>query len=87
MPSHVAQWVMCLTPDMHLTADPGVASFISARSHTDHEIISTAILFPSADSRWVVVSYKRKYVHDVLFNRLVRLAQEKKRLGELTVQT
>ena len=37
-----------------LTADPGVASSISARSHTfmeiDHEIISTVILIPSADS-------------------------------------
>ena len=37
-----------------LTADPGVASSIPARSHTfveiDHEIISTVILLPSADS-------------------------------------
>ena len=37
-----------------LTADPGVASSILARSHTfveiDHEIISTIILLPSADS-------------------------------------
>ena len=72
---------------MRLTTDPGVASLISARSHTDHEIISTAILFPSVDSRWVVVSYKRKYVHEILFNRLVKLAKEKKRSGELTVQT
>ena len=66
---------------MCLTADPGVASLIPARSHTfveiDHEIISTAILLPSADSRRVVVSYKRKYVHEVLVNRLVKLAQEK----------
>ena len=30
----------------------------------DHEIISTAILLPSPDSRWVVVSYKRKYVYE-----------------------
>ena len=28
------------------------------------------ILLPSADSRRVVVSYKRKYVHKVLVNRL-----------------
>ena len=54
----------------------------------DHEIISTAILLPSADSRRVVVSYKRKYVHKVLVTRLVKLAQEKKEwLGELTVST
>ena len=28
------------------------------------------ILLPSADSRRVVVSYKQKYVHKVLVNRL-----------------
>ena len=32
----------------------------------DHEIISTAIILPSTDSRRVVASYKRKYVHKVL---------------------
>ena len=47
-------------------------------SHTFvHEIISTVILLPSADSRKIVVSYKRKYVHEVLVNCLVKLAQEK----------
>ena len=49
-----AQTVKCLTPDACLTADPGVASLIPARSHTfveiDHEIISMVILLPSADS-------------------------------------
>ena len=66
---------------MCLTADPGVASSILAQSHTfveiDHEIISTAILLPSTDSRRVVVSNKRKHVHEVLVNCLVKLAQEK----------
>ena len=37
--------VMCLATDAGLTADPGVASSIHARSHTfveiDHEIISS----------------------------------------------
>ena len=37
----------------------------------------TAILFLSADSRRVVESYKRKYVHEVLVNSLVKLTQEK----------
>ena len=64
-----------------LTADPGVTSLILAQCNTfaeiDHEIISTAILLPSADSRRVVVSYKRKYVHKVLVNSLVKLAHEK----------
>ena len=45
------------------------------------------ILLPSADSRRVVVSYKQKYVHKVLVNRLVKLAQKKVWLGELTVST
>ena len=53
----------------------------------DHEIIFTIILLHSADSRRVVVSSKRKYVHEVLVNCLVKLAQEKVWLGELTVLT
>ena len=73
--------IACLAADTCLAADPGVASLIPAQSHTfpqiDHEIISTVILLPSADSRRVVVSYKRKYVHKVLVNRLVKLALEK----------
>ena len=36
-------------------------------------------------SRRVVVSYKRKYVHEVLVNCLFKLAQEKEWIGELTV--
>ena len=54
IPGRVAQSVSCLATDACLTADPGVASSIPARSHTfleiDHEIISTVILLPSADS-------------------------------------
>ena len=50
---NVVQSVTCLATDACLTADPGVTSSIPARSHTfvdiDHEIISTVILFPSAD--------------------------------------
>ena len=48
MSGRVAQSVTCLT------ADPGVASSFPVRSHTfmeiDHELISTIILLPSADS-------------------------------------
>ena len=43
-----------------------------------------AILFPSADSRRVIVSYKGKYLHEVLVNCLVKLAQEKVWLGDQT---
>ena len=53
IPGRVAQSVTCLATDACLTAIPGVASSIPARSHTfveiDREIISTVILLPSAD--------------------------------------
>ena len=45
------------------------------------------ILLPSAVSKRVVVSYKWKYVHEVLVNRSVKLAKEKVWLGEQTVST
>ena len=51
---HIAQSVKCLDTDARLTADPGVVNSIPAWSHTfveiDHEIISTVILLPSAES-------------------------------------
>ena len=89
-PGRVAQSVTCLATDACLTAYPGVASSIPARSHTfveiDHEIVSTVILLlPLIYSRRVVVSYKRKFVHELLVNRLFKPAQEKVWLGELTV--
>ena len=44
----------CVATDAKLTADPGVASSIPARSHTfveiDQKINSTVILLPSAES-------------------------------------
>ena len=83
--SRVAQSVTCAT------TDPVVTSSILAWSHTfaeiDRDIISTAILLTSADSRRVAVSYKGKYVHKVLYNCIVKHSQEKVWLGELTVQT
>ena len=90
IPGPIAQSVTCLATDASLTADPGVPSSIPARSHTfveiDHEIISTVILLPPLNhSRRVVVSYKRKYVHEVLVNCLFKLAQEKVWIGQLTV--
>ena len=79
-----------INPSLVLVQPRKVASSIPARSHTlveiDHEIISTVILLlPLNNSRRVVVSYKRKYVHEVLVNCLFKLAQEKVWLGELTV--
>ena len=53
-PGRIAQSVTCLATDAYLTADPGVASLIPARSHTfveiDREIISMVILLLSAES-------------------------------------
>ena len=53
-PGRVAQLVTRLATDACLTADPGVVSSIPVRSHTfveiDHEMTSTVILLPSADS-------------------------------------
>ena len=58
--AYIAHSVTCLVADTCLTAYPGIGSSILARSHTfveiDHEIISTTILLPSADSIRVVVS-------------------------------
>ena len=64
--------------------DPGPVPYF----HGDWSwYISMAILLPSADSRRVVVSYKQKYVHEVLVNRLVKLAQEKSVVRWLTILT
>ena len=75
IPGHIAQSVMCLATDAYLTADPGVASLIAAQSHTfmeiDHEIISTVIPLPSADS------FKKSCCQlqaKVVVNRLFKLA-------------
>ena len=85
-PGRVTQSVKCLATDASLTTDPGLASSIPAWSHTfveiDCERISTV---PLNHSRRVVISKKRKYVHEALVNCLFKLAQEKVWLGELTV--
>ena len=93
VPGCVAQMVTCLATDASLTGDPGVASSIPAQSHTfvelDHEIISTVILLPSAESfKKGCCQLQAKVctkVHEVLVNGLFKLAQEKVWLGELTV--
>ena len=76
IPGRIEHSVTCLAADMCLSADPGVASLIPARSHTlvkiDHEIISTVILLPSADSRRVIVSDKQKYADKVLAGLLAK---------------
>ena len=82
IPGRVAQSVTCLASDASLTADPGVASSIPTRSHTfmeiDHEIISTVILFPSADQfKKSCCQLQVKVCARRLVNCLFKLAQEK----------
>ena len=81
-PGRVAQSVRCLVTNAKLTADPGVASSIPARSHTfveiDHEIISTVILLPSAESFMKgCCQLQAKVCARLLVNCLFKLAQEK----------
>ena len=90
IPGRVAQSETCLATDAYLNADPGVASSIPARSHTfeaiDHEIISTVILLPSADSfKKGCCQLQAKVYAQITVNRLFKPAQEKVWLGELTV--
>ena len=89
-PGCVAPSVTCLATDACLTADPGVTSSIPARSNTfvkiDREIISRIILLPSAESfKRGCCQLQAKDMHEVLVNRLFKLAKEKVSLGELTV--
>ena len=58
--------------------DPGPAPYFRGNS-------TVILLLPLIHSRRIVVSYKRKYVHELLVNRLFKPAQEKVWLGELTV--
>ena len=90
MSGRVAQSVTCLATDACLTADPGVASSFPVRSHTfmeiDHELISTIILLPSADSfKKDCCQLQAKVCARITDNRLFKPAQEKVWLGEMTV--
>ena len=63
---------------MCLTADPGVEMSILTQSYTFVEIDHEILLQPlSDDSRRVVVSCKREYMHEVLVNHSVKIAQKK----------
>ena len=75
----IVQSVTCLAKDASLTADQGIASLIPVPFF----LWSFSSLLLN-QSRRVVVSNKRKYVHGVLFICLFKLAQEKVWLGELT---
>ena len=80
-----------LATDASLTADPGVASSIPARSHTfmeiDHEIISTVILLPSAESfkKGCCQLQAKSMCTKYWLTACSSLPMEKVWLGELTV--
>ena len=48
-------------------------------------VVFVAIFSWRRAQKKLVVSYKRKYVHELLVNRLFKPAQEKVWLGEMTV--
>ena len=82
----VAQSVTCLATDASLTADPaGVASSIPDRFHTFVEIMQYFLRsfssLPLNYSRRIDVSYKRKYVHEVLVKTLQCLLKVKQDLS------
>ena len=88
----IAQSVTCLATDVCLTADPGVESSILARSHTfleiDHDIISTAILLPSAESfKKGCCQFQVKVCGRSTGYALFQACPGKVWLGELTVPT
>ena len=88
MAGRVAQSVTCLASDACLTEDPGVVSSIPVHTFVeiDHEMFLRSFSsLPLIHSRRVVVSYKRKYVHELLVNRLFKPAQENVWFSELTV--
>ena len=60
----------------HLTRKSGVLGSIAG--------LATYFRFPSTDSRGAVVSYWRKYVHEVLVNRLGGLSLPRKSVVWLT---
>ena len=70
------QSVICLTTDVCLNADPGVAISIPVWSHKfleiDHEIISMVIFLHSAD---LFKDYCQNFMHELLVNCLFKLAQ------------
>ena len=81
-PGRVAHSVTCLAADMCQSDCRSRGREFDPWSHTfmeiDHEMISMVILLPSAGSRRVVVSYKRKYVQEVLVKCLVKHARGEK---------
>ena len=71
----------CSEVDNEFGCRSRVASLIPVPSHTfvecDREIISTVILLLPLIQEGLLSFTSEKYVHEILVNRLIRLAQEK----------
>ena len=81
LPGRLAQSVTFLATDVCLTADPGVASLIQARSHifveVDYEIPYTVILLTSAESfKKGCCQLQAKVCAQILVSCLFKLAQK-----------
>ena len=60
--------------------------FVSLKGGYTGSYESTLVKMHCVAAQFMIfVSYKRKYVHELLVNRLFKSAQEKVWLGELTV--
>ena len=70
----------CLSPSLV----PGRVAQSVARLTHEPEVRPHSSVSPSADSRRAVVSYWRKYVHEVLVNRLGGLSLPRKSVVRLT---
>ena len=57
---------------------------INQRSWVRYPVWQHTFVSPSADSKGAVVSYRRKYVHEVLVNRLGGLSLPRKSVARLT---
>ena len=57
---------------------------ITTYSHSERDVWQHTFVSPSAFSRRAVVSYWRKYVHEVLVNRLGGLSLPRKSVVRLT---
>ena len=68
----------------HLTRKSGVLGSVSQGSWVRYPVWQHTFVSPSAFSRRAVVSYWRKYVHEVLVNRLGGLSLSRKSVVRLT---
>ena len=61
-----------------------MAGLLSQRSWVRYPVWPHTFLSPSADSRGAVVSYRRRYVHEILINRSGGLSLPRKSVVRLT---